>query len=1047
MIYLSRFFLSFALLGCSCLMMAGAVGAPAGPLIRINRFVAPPTLDGRGDDPCWSQALEVNDFQHMGTHQPVEQGETRFRLGYDEEYLYVYARCEEPLLSVASQRRHEIRANATEHDGDVMHDDSFWLMLVPPQSREGFDIAVNTLGVVEDARGPLPEPWEGRDLSWESGVKVAATSEDGFWSVEMAIPWRAFPHSPPKAGDRWQVAIARQATARLEYSSWNRSLRGAHEAEAFGEIVFGERVPAVRRVFAPAFLETGRNPFSLQAIEPQTATTGDHDLTLVTEVADAKGQVVARERSRMDLSSEGKREYPFEVPEIPMAYFRWSLENRGTLEQYYRSPIAHLPVESSFVELAIQTEGDYRLIVNDQVIDKGYGKANARISLQKGVNVIAVEAATGAASLKLTSPMLGSAPLRWKMAEASLANATNASTDDGEWLIAPAIPESDAVGEEGTAKVFRHTVLLRQTQVWPVPQPAFYVAGGTIQSLNLLANGIPGRPFRDWEWEVEVSPGLELAGCTGFNGNREDKSLQDPTKARYTLHAGDREGYYRVSVDKPVIYRQPEVPILWMMEMLLKTTGREGDKVQKVQYSARANGGALSELRQEQEVRLLPEIAGRQPKRINWQFWAGWLESMDDHAMRSAILKTARDVGFTEVIIGKSPALTHEIKALGMTPISIISFVNWSIDLSPYLSKNPEARLTAYDGAPREDLMCTSLALGEGWSIVDECFQKVVRQHSGNDMLYDFEYRAINGPHSCYCARCLGQFAAAAGLQSAEGLTPLSIEQNHADAWVDFMARRVARLLSKMKASVHAVDPALRFGVYSGYQTEDNPSRYGIDWRYIAEEKAVDMAGCGYGRPLAAMQATLDAMKETPVLFGELVTPYLSPKLNLTKPAVQLTTAKLLRHSLDTPWGLLIYDRNPMDGRSWQAIAETTRLVAEYESLFLGHHLRNLAGQDPALVQFLEGEGKTLLFVMNTSQKQERFVIDLPEDLGGGVEYFSRQSVSAGARLDLELPGGGSHVYVFEKQATAATPDRSGVRSLFADETSGRTSRGKRSQD
>ena len=43
--------------------------------------------------------------------------------------------------------------------------------------------------------------------------------------------------------------------------------------------------------------------------------------------------------------------------------------------------------------------------------------------------------------------------------------------------------------------------------------------------------------------------------------------------------------------------------------------------------------------------------------------------------------------------------------------------------------------------------------------------------------------------------------------------------------------------------------------------------------------------------------------------------------------------------------------RHAMAGRSFYAVGETTRLIADYEELFLGHQLDAISGQDPARVQ------------------------------------------------------------------------------------------------
>jgi hypothetical protein len=109
---------------------------------------------------------------------------------------------------------------------------------------------------------------------------------------------------------------------------------------------------------------------------------------------------------------------------------------------------------------------------------------------------------------------------------------------------------------------------------------------------------------------------------------------------------------------------------------------------------------------------------------------------------------------------------------------------------------------------------------------------------------------------------------------------------------------------------------------------------------------------------------------------------------------------------------MLIYDRNPLDGRSWRAIAETTRLVAEYESTFIAHQLAEIPGQDSANVQLIKGDKQSLLCLMNETAKPVTYNFRLPAELGGGKEFYSGQIIAAGGTVRLTLPPGDTAVYV-----------------------------------
>src|SRR5690606_7878058 len=128
--------------------------------------------------------------------------------------------------------------------------------------------------------------------------------------------------------------------------------------------------------------------------------------------------------------------------------------------------------------------------------------------------------------------------------------------------------------------------------------------------------------------------------------------------------------------------------------------------------------------------------------------------------------------------------------------------------------------------------------------------------------------------HSCYCPRCLAAFRTHAGLAESVKLDGPAISRDYPTEWTDFMALQCARLFRKMKESVHQIAPGTVFEVYSGYQNPDNPKLYGVDWRYVGQLRAADRATMGYGRPVAAIAATHEALGGIPALFGEILHPF-----------------------------------------------------------------------------------------------------------------------------------------------------------------------------
>jgi len=243
-------------------------------------------------------------------------------------------------------------------------------------------------------------------------------------------------------------------------------------------------------------------------------------------------------------------------------------------------------------------------------------------------------------------------------------------------------------------------------------------------------------------------------------------------------------------------------------------------------------------------------------------------------------------------------------------------------------------------------------------------------------------------------------------------LDPEVIRNQYQRQWIDFMAHRVAQMFRKFRDTIHRLSPGTKFSVYSGYQTPENPKRYGVNWSYVGQIEACDRVGCGYGRPVEAISATIDGLNGIPALFGVLMRPY---NTKVTAAPVPATKARLLRRALDSTGGVLIYNRLPLDGRSWHAIAETTRLVAAYEDLFIGGTRKPLPDCEEAQVQLLCHQGKTLVCVMNGSSGNLDLRLPLPAEAGGGREFYSGRSVAAGETVPCKLPPGETVVFVLVK--------------------------------
>jgi hypothetical protein len=177
--------------------------------VTAVRAVAPPTIDGRLDDPVWAEVQAAAGFLQRDPveGQPASE-ETRVRVAYDDDALYLAVNLldREPARIVRQLSRRDAAV-----DADVLV-----VYLDPHHDRlTGAGFAVSAAGVQRDALiyndSFLDFTW---DAVWESAVEIGA---DG-WTAELRIPLSQLRF--PRA-DRytWGINVERVIKRRNE-SDW-----------------------------------------------------------------------------------------------------------------------------------------------------------------------------------------------------------------------------------------------------------------------------------------------------------------------------------------------------------------------------------------------------------------------------------------------------------------------------------------------------------------------------------------------------------------------------------------------------------------------------------------------------------------------------------------------------------------------------------------------------------------------------------------------------------------------------------------------------------
>lgn len=984
------------------------------PLALVSRCAAGPKLDGEGQDACWQNTVGCTDFVVVRSQAAAKAG-TAARFCYDKTHLYALFVCKEPVLDVRAQRRHEFLARAKTHDAKVSRDDAC-VMLLDPSKRgtEAYDVFVNAFGTIQDARCAGPNLWEGREIAWDSKAKAAGRIGDGSWAVEVAIPFADLTGKTPEPGDVWHACLGRIAQSRRESSSWNPANPGFHAPAPWGALVFGGPTPGVS-IRAPSRLTIGKNPL--------TAT--------FSPLADRPRGVYLM--STIGLPTGVRRSYDFrhisDTPVEVTQHVKVEQEGRlqvacgvldaGTLQPLYLTPLLMQAVKSTTAKVRLACDGPYELFVNAERVGRGQQADVAEIAvpLQKGANVFALKLAKGTAAVRIDVPGLAGDAGNWRIGGADVKDAAAASVDDASWATAQRVGEhpelGPVIGKPGSPVVLRQTLLWQKTRIWPTPDAALHIARNSNQHVTVIADGLPARKLLDWTVYLAVPPTFKILGSTGYYGR---KVAYQPefvcTQLGQRVVAGQTMRVATIRASKPVIRGRHRIMSLFNVFVRHGDEAREPPGTEtRLVYWTEANDRTVVEPPQVIPVRILPALNGRQPDKLVFQLWGSFFSAMDDVDMRVAALETMRAAGINDLVGGDRWTSDHAPR-YGMRHTLCVNFQPWSLKMQAYLKQHPDERLIDRDAKPNGTYLCMTRLLDTSWQAVAAKLKEKIDAIRPHTIDYDYEYPPFGPPHACYCPRCLRAFCEYAGLPTETQLTPQVIRSDYEDQWVDFMAWRVAQMFGKFKDEIHRAAPGTRFSVYSGYQSRENPRQYGVDWRYVGKVRACDRIGCGYGRPVARIPKTIEAVGDIPAVFGALLHPYDAKDV---VPLAPLTKARLLRRCLDATGGVLIYDRLPLDGRCWFAVAETTRLAAGFEEVFLVAKRSSLAGLHESQVQLLRHGKLTLVCVMNDTSKQVTSTISLPEGTGRGREFYGGATVAGGQTVECVLPPGETAVYVLRK--------------------------------
>ena len=246
-----------------------------------HRTPAPITIDGKLDEPVWQNVEWSPRFTDIITGGPVIH-DTRSAVLWDDEYLYVAFRVEEPF----------VRATFTNHNDPIWQDNDVEVFIAGPDAYYEFEMNAHTTtyevyfawtntfkssGLMEqpEFKGAKLKPFNGvgfknhprggrvgnfnaalpglKKAVYVDGTLNNDADRDRGWTAEIAFPWESLQWLttdgkplPPKNGDMWPMDFSRfnsykEAPPAKDSGGWFWTRHGvwdSHIPECFVRVTF-----------------------------------------------------------------------------------------------------------------------------------------------------------------------------------------------------------------------------------------------------------------------------------------------------------------------------------------------------------------------------------------------------------------------------------------------------------------------------------------------------------------------------------------------------------------------------------------------------------------------------------------------------------------------------------------------------------------------------------------------------------------------------------------------------------------------------------------
>lgn len=253
------------------------------------RLTGSVTIDGKLDEQAWTDLPEYTGFRWNNAPETYAAYQSSFRVGYDDQALYVGIRAEEPRM------KEHLENGLKKMPGKLSWKHQLFEIFLSPETPDGtqyYQFAVDVYGYTGAFKANLEgKPYEFKKTQWEAAevdFDAAVHTASDHYTMEIRFPFDGL-GAKAKAGKAWRLHIGRHGTWAppdsglhwkiTSWSAWNGGIGHWRNMPRHG-----------RLLFAPEPLMPGIAQKLTRQINADFRAWQNTDRTLDAQIAKTKGK-------------------------------------------------------------------------------------------------------------------------------------------------------------------------------------------------------------------------------------------------------------------------------------------------------------------------------------------------------------------------------------------------------------------------------------------------------------------------------------------------------------------------------------------------------------------------------------------------------------------------------------------------------------------------------------------------------------------------------------------------------------------------------------